>query len=197
MFVCLLTAFLGVGIENNLTVATTLGLLFTRFSWSLKYFIVPRISCEGVQVSSWSTEGQKWPSGPAAARCFVALLMLSGRCQMPLHVIIWGKCKSTQLLRALQRKADGYCPFPERRQQGGFWNVPERGLVPGHLEDCGTSWNRKKACCIQCYSFTSFYMRFFLPSTVASPCCPTQGDQRWESLGWWQKCSEMAGLLVE
>lgn len=32
----------------------------------------------------------------------------------------------TQLFRAHQRKADRYCPFPKRRQQGGFWNVPKR-----------------------------------------------------------------------
>lgn len=33
---------------------------------------------------------------------------------MPLHVISWGKCKSTQLLRAPLRKAEGFCPSPLR-----------------------------------------------------------------------------------
>jgi len=44
--VCLLTALLRIGIENNLTVATTLGLLFTLLSWSLKHCVVPRTSCD-------------------------------------------------------------------------------------------------------------------------------------------------------
>lgn len=52
MFACLLTVLLGVEAENNLTVATTLGVLLTRLSWSLKHLIVPRISCEGVKISS-------------------------------------------------------------------------------------------------------------------------------------------------
>lgn len=51
MFVCLLTALLGVGVENNLRVAVALGLLFTWLSWSLKHVIIPRVSCEGVTVS--------------------------------------------------------------------------------------------------------------------------------------------------
>lgn len=143
--VCLsLDSSFGVEVENNLTIVTTLGLLFTRLSWSLQHFIVPRISCEGVKISSWSTKGQRWPSGLAAVGCFLAPLMLSGGCQIPLHVIIWGKCKSTQLPRAHQRKADRYCPFPKNAAESLLEFTKKRGLVPRHLEGCGTSWNRKK-----------------------------------------------------
>lgn len=36
---CHLTTLFGVEVENSLTAATTLGLLFTRSSWSFKHFI--------------------------------------------------------------------------------------------------------------------------------------------------------------
>lgn len=199
MFACLLTVLLGVEAENNLTVATTLGVLLTRLSWSLKHLIVPRISCEGVKISSWSTKGQKWPSGLAAVRCFLAPLMLSQGCLMPLHITIWGKCMPTQLLRAHQRKADRYCPFPKRRQQGGFWNVPKREVwsqgIWRTVVLLGTGI--KPALSHTIYA-PLFYILFFLLTTVSSPCCPMQGGQQWILLAgdksavkwlatWWSK----------